>query len=232
MIGHVYPVYKTFKAFKLSDEPEHLDEKQLRDLRRILSFWAVMGVFTFAEFFLDVLLSWLPLFWETKILFLAWLVHSNFAGAAFVYENFVDEVFREHELDIDHSLAICKARVRGTARGAAGMMARQVTNAVAMGLAKSQDMMLEQLARRAHGEAGVGGAKGGGGSACNGFRFEEVEVRIPMDTCMCMCMCVCVCVCLCVHICILSHALSRVHTRTLVHTHTQTNRWLTLVAPR
>ena len=33
------------------------------------------------------------------------------AGAKFVYENFVDEVFQKHEVDIDHSLAVCKAQV-------------------------------------------------------------------------------------------------------------------------
>ena len=32
-------------------------------------------------------------------------------GAKFVYENFVDEVFQKHEVDIDHSLAVCKAQV-------------------------------------------------------------------------------------------------------------------------
>ena len=68
-------------------------------------------VFTFAEFFLDFFMSWIPLFFETKILFLCWLVHSNFSGAKFVYENFVDEVFLKHEVDIDHSLAVCKAQV-------------------------------------------------------------------------------------------------------------------------
>ena len=36
-------VYKTFKSFKLSDEPSELTESQLEDLRRILSYWAVMG---------------------------------------------------------------------------------------------------------------------------------------------------------------------------------------------
>ena len=39
-------------------------------------------------------------------------MHSNFTGAKFVYENFVDEVFQKHEVDIDQSLAICKAQVR------------------------------------------------------------------------------------------------------------------------
>ena len=63
-------VYKTFKSFKLSDDPSELDDAQLNDLRRILSYWAVMGVFTFAEFFLDFFMSWIPFFFETKILFL------------------------------------------------------------------------------------------------------------------------------------------------------------------
>ena len=36
-------VYKTFKSFKLSDEPSELTDSQLDDLRRILSYWAVMG---------------------------------------------------------------------------------------------------------------------------------------------------------------------------------------------
>jgi hypothetical protein len=68
-------------------------------------------LFTFAECFLDFFMSWLPFYFETKIILLLWLVHSNFSGAKFVYENFVDEVFHKHESDIDHSLAVCKAQV-------------------------------------------------------------------------------------------------------------------------
>ena len=72
-------------------------------------FWC--RLFTFAECFLDFFMAWLPFYFETKIILLLWLVHSNFSGAKFVYENFVDEVFHKHESDIDHSLAVCKAQV-------------------------------------------------------------------------------------------------------------------------
>jgi len=170
LIGHVYPVYKTFKAFKLSDEPSELDEKQLRSLRRILSFWAVMGVFTFAEFFLDVLLSWIPFFYETKIIFLLWLVHSNFSGAAFVYENFIDEVFQKHEVDIDHSLALCKAQVKHRASGIAGLLANSFANCIAMALSKSQDIMIDRLT----GEHSVG-KTAKNRKADIKYRFEELN---------------------------------------------------------
>lgn len=163
LIGHMYPVYRTFKAFRLSDDPSHLDEYQLDDLRRILSYWAVMGVFTFAEFFLDFFMSWIPLFFETKILFLLWLVHSNFTGAKFVYENFIDEVFRHHEVDIDHSLAVCKAQARQKASGAAGVVASYLATTIAMALSKSQDIMLEKLSGQHQHQP-----------RDSGFRFEQI----------------------------------------------------------
>ena len=83
-------VYKTFKSFKLSDDPSELDDAQLNDLRRILSYWAVMGVFTFAEFFLDFFMSWIPFFFETKILFLVSSCLPQSAGSQDRYQNLLE----------------------------------------------------------------------------------------------------------------------------------------------
>jgi hypothetical protein len=49
-------------------------------MTNVLILCAFSRIFTFAEFFLDFFMSWFPFFFETKIIFLLWLVHSNFSG--------------------------------------------------------------------------------------------------------------------------------------------------------
>jgi receptor expression-enhancing protein 5/6 len=40
----------------------------------------------------------IPIWYELKLLFIAWLVLPNFRGAAFIYDKFVREQLRKHGL--------------------------------------------------------------------------------------------------------------------------------------
>ena len=97
LVGHLYPLYRTFKAIrrmpphaessKAFDPP--LEPAAISDMKRVVAFWAVHGVFTFAEFFIDFFVWIIPMYYEAKILFLVWLVHSNFSGAMFFFDMFI-----------------------------------------------------------------------------------------------------------------------------------------------
>jgi hypothetical protein len=54
-----------------------------------------MSCFSLTEFFGDIFISWLPLYYEAKLLLLFYLVHPQTAGALKLY----DQVFRPDSAD-------------------------------------------------------------------------------------------------------------------------------------
>ncbi|EKX46278.1 hypothetical protein GUITHDRAFT_138376 [Guillardia theta CCMP2712] len=161
LVGHLYPLYKTFKCFKNCESTSEIEVEHLLDMRRILSFWAVNGIFMFSEYFLDFFIAWIPFYFESKILFLIWLVHGNFTGSQFVYDNFVEEVFHHHENDIDHGLAVSKAAFKTTASRWFAFLASQLANLFALAMQKSHETMMSRM-------------KQGDASSSTESRFEEI----------------------------------------------------------
>eukprot|EP00287_Rhodomonas_sp_CCMP768_P002885 CAMPEP_0196735664 /NCGR_PEP_ID=MMETSP1091-20130531/14015_1 /TAXON_ID=302021 /ORGANISM="Rhodomonas sp., Strain CCMP768" /LENGTH=125 /DNA_ID=CAMNT_0042079319 /DNA_START=144 /DNA_END=521 /DNA_ORIENTATION=- len=72
VIGFMYPAYMSYKAIKT---PNKDDDTQW------LSYWVIFGLFSFVEFFLDIILQWVPLYHEAKLVFLIWLAVPSFKGA-------------------------------------------------------------------------------------------------------------------------------------------------------
>mmetsp|Transcript_19563 Transcript_19563/g.44077 ORF Transcript_19563/g.44077 Transcript_19563/m.44077 type:complete len:211 (-) Transcript_19563:116-748(-) len=149
LVGHVYPLYRTFKACRVIDEgdsPGRSRHAREEDQNRVLFFWAVHGLFTFAEFWLDLVMFLIPLYYEAKILLILWLVHDNFAGAKFVFVNLVEEALVTHEADIDRSLEVVRAESKRGFSRLLGGAASGIATLGAMALQRSHEMMLEKLA--------------------------------------------------------------------------------------
>mmetsp|Transcript_19977 Transcript_19977/g.47580 ORF Transcript_19977/g.47580 Transcript_19977/m.47580 type:complete len:166 (+) Transcript_19977:187-684(+) len=145
VVGQLYPMYRTFKACKRTQED--IDDEKLDELHRILFFWAVNGLMAFAEWWFDFFMSWVPMYYEAKVLLLFWLVSSNFAGSQFIYDNFVEEALSTNEVHIDESLELSKAAFKkGTSR-AFSFLGTSIVNIVAQALHKSQEAMVERVAK-------------------------------------------------------------------------------------
>jgi receptor expression-enhancing protein 1/2/3/4 len=113
-IGHIYPLYRTFKACHVPEGRDWMESEKIVEMKRILSYWCVWGVFTFAEYFVDFFVWWIPLYYEAKLLALLCLVCGNFSGAMFVFDNLIEEALSHHEFEIDTSLNKCKATMKQT----------------------------------------------------------------------------------------------------------------------
>ncbi|CAI5787154.1 Receptor expression-enhancing protein [Podarcis lilfordi] len=61
LIGFAYPAYISIKAI---ESPNKDDDTQW------LTYWVVYGVFSIAEFFSDIFLSWFPFYYMIKVCFL------------------------------------------------------------------------------------------------------------------------------------------------------------------
>ncbi|KAG2562027.1 hypothetical protein PVAP13_8KG344700 [Panicum virgatum] len=88
-LSHLYSLsgYASVQAMESSSK---LDDEQW------LAYWILYSFITLMEMVLQSLISWIPNWYELKLLFIAWLVLPNFRGAAFMYNQFVREQVKKH----------------------------------------------------------------------------------------------------------------------------------------
>ncbi|XP_045106102.1 receptor expression-enhancing protein 5-like isoform X1 [Portunus trituberculatus] len=92
-IGFVYPAYCSIKA---------LESSKKEDDTRWLTYWVVFALFSVTEFFSDLLLSWFPLYWLAKCLFLVWcFMPVSWNGSDVIYTRVVRPFFMKHQTGID-----------------------------------------------------------------------------------------------------------------------------------
>jgi hypothetical protein len=94
-----------------------------QDLKRIVAFWTVFGSFSLAEFFIDFFVFIIPMYFEIKIIFLIWLVHNDFSGAMFCFDNIISELLSNHAGDIDISLEKSKTALKRQISAGVGSLA-------------------------------------------------------------------------------------------------------------
>uniref|UniRef100_A0A453KYI5 HVA22-like protein n=1 Tax=Aegilops tauschii subsp. strangulata TaxID=200361 RepID=A0A453KYI5_AEGTS len=83
----IYPLYASICAMESTSK---LDDGQW------LAYWIIYSFIALFEMAAEQVLYWIPLWYELKLLFVAWLVLPQFRGASFIYEKFVREQIRKH----------------------------------------------------------------------------------------------------------------------------------------
>ncbi|XP_019514679.1 PREDICTED: receptor expression-enhancing protein 5 [Hipposideros armiger] len=107
LIGFGYPAYISIKAI---ESPNKEDDTQW------LTYWVVYGVFSIAEFFSDIFLSWMPFYYMLKCGFLLWcMAPSPSNGAELLYRRIIQPFFLKHESQVDNVVNDLKDRAKETA---------------------------------------------------------------------------------------------------------------------
>ncbi|XP_057464645.1 HVA22-like protein e [Actinidia eriantha] len=88
----LYPLYASIMAI---ESTSRVDDEQW------LAYWILYSFLTLVEMLLQPILEWIPIWYDIKLAFVAWLVLPQFRGAAFMYETFVRENIKKHGL-LDH----------------------------------------------------------------------------------------------------------------------------------
>ncbi|KAI4343590.1 hypothetical protein L6164_010924 [Bauhinia variegata] len=89
----LYPLYASVVAM---ESPSKLDDEQW------LAYWILYSFLTLAEMLLQPLVQWIPIWYDAKLLFVAWLVLPQFKGAAFLYERFVRDHIKKYVMTREH----------------------------------------------------------------------------------------------------------------------------------
>lgn len=95
-LGFAYPAYQSVKA---------VESESKEDDTQWLIYWVVFGVFNIVEFFSDILLSWFPLYFLVKLIFLAWcMAPVSWNGANTLYYKVIKPFVLKHRKNIDEAL--------------------------------------------------------------------------------------------------------------------------------
>lgn len=96
VFGTLYPAYASYKAVRTKNVKEYV---------KWMMYWIVFALFTSIETFSDVLLSWLPFYYEVKIVFVLWMLSPMTKGSSFLFKKFVHPQLCRREKDIDEMIA-------------------------------------------------------------------------------------------------------------------------------
>ncbi|CAL8274478.1 unnamed protein product [Merluccius merluccius] len=93
LIGFVYPAFFSIKAIESSKK---------EDDTQWLTYWVVYGVFSIAESFSDIFLSWFPFYYASKCVFLLWcMAPVSWNGSSILYRRLIRPFFLRHEAAMD-----------------------------------------------------------------------------------------------------------------------------------
>lgn len=94
LIGFAYPAYISIKAIESATKD---------DDTKWLTYWVVYGVFSVAEFFADIFLSWFPFYYMGKCAFLVWcMAPTPSNGSVLIYTRIIRPIFLRNETKIDN----------------------------------------------------------------------------------------------------------------------------------
>ncbi|KAM3873817.1 receptor expression-enhancing protein 5 [Diretmus argenteus] len=94
LIGFLYPAYISIKAIESATKD---------DDTKWLTYWVVYGVFSVAEFFADIFLSWFPFYYTGKCAFLVWCMAPTASnGSVQIYNRIIRPFFLRNEAKIDN----------------------------------------------------------------------------------------------------------------------------------
>lgn len=88
LVGVIYPSLESYKAIKTEGKDDDV---------QWLSYWIIFSLFSTIEFFLDIVLAWVPLYYEAKLIFILWLALPQTRGAL--------KLWQDHQATIDAAFA-------------------------------------------------------------------------------------------------------------------------------
>jgi len=97
LLGFLYPAYASVKA---------IESTQKDDDTQWLTYWVVYSAFSIIEFFSDIFLSWFPLYFLFKCIFLCWcMAPFSWNGSEFIYRKFIGPFVMKHSSEADDLLS-------------------------------------------------------------------------------------------------------------------------------
>ncbi|ORX95863.1 hypothetical protein K493DRAFT_407457 [Basidiobolus meristosporus CBS 931.73] len=137
--GLLYPAYASYRA---------LDERRSDELLTWLMFWIVMGLFTAVEFVADIIIFWVPFYYQLKLAFILWLILPQTQGSTYLYKTFIHPTLIRHESEIDSMLEKVQTEIKTTGVRMGKQSVEALQKAAVESLTKGQLLIMEHLTQQ------------------------------------------------------------------------------------
>lgn len=134
--GLLYPAYNSYKAVKAAS---------LRDYVRWIMYWVVFAIYSVAESFADIFLSWFPFYYTIKIMFVLWLSSPYTRGSTLLYRKLIHPNLARREQEIDLFLENAKNSGYQAVVDVSSKGLNLAANAVVTAAVKSQAAVTDKL---------------------------------------------------------------------------------------
>jgi len=137
VFGTLYPAYCSYKAVK---------SKNVREYVKWMMYWIVFALFTSAETFADIFISWVPFYYEVKVVFVIWLLSPYTQGSSVLYRKFIHPALARRESEIDDMISKAKEQGYSAVLTVGSKAMTSATNLALQAITKGPEM-LDQFRR-------------------------------------------------------------------------------------
>ncbi|XP_060068468.1 receptor expression-enhancing protein 2-like isoform X2 [Ylistrum balloti] len=134
--GTLYPAYASYKAIRTKNVKEYV---------KWMMYWIVFAIFLSVETFSDVLLSWLPFYYEIKMVFVIWMLSPITKGSSYLYKKFVHPHLVKREKEIDEYISQATKQGYSTLMNLGQRGLTYATNVVVKTAIKGQSTLVEHV---------------------------------------------------------------------------------------
>ncbi|CAM9331498.1 unnamed protein product [Ectocarpus sp. 4 AP-2014] len=150
LLGYFYPALASAKTAVQQDPAA---------FTQWMTYWVVMSVFALVEIFVDFFVSWVPFYYEAKIVLIVWLAMPRYqasltAGASQIYRRLLHPYLDKYEDNIDNGLEEMRAGATRRIQSLGASAATEIAKAVTKQGSTAKDLMLARVL----GIAAAGGA--------------------------------------------------------------------------
>ncbi|CAM9347017.1 unnamed protein product [Ectocarpus fasciculatus] len=151
LLGYFYPALASAKTAVQQDPAA---------FTQWMTYWVVMSVFALVEIFVDFFVSWVPFYYEAKIVLIVWLAMPRYqasptTGASQIYRRLLHPYLDKYEEDIDTGLEEMRAGATRRIQSLGASAATEIAKAVTKQGSTAKDLMLARVL----GIAAAGGAE-------------------------------------------------------------------------
>ncbi|EDQ87950.1 uncharacterized protein MONBRDRAFT_26609 [Monosiga brevicollis MX1] len=105
LVGTLWPAYMSFKTIVTKDTQAYI---------HWMKYWVCFSLFTVCELVADLIIWWIPFYYEAKLLLLAFLLIPQFHGPEYIFKTVIRPTLRHHESTIDKVIEQLNSHVYAT----------------------------------------------------------------------------------------------------------------------
>ena len=92
------------------------------------TYWIIYSFVHVIEYYLLIIVTFIPFYWEIKIAFILWLIAPQTRGATILYHQYVEPLLNKHETEINETIGKVGSRASVVVKDLTNQVLQSVIN--------------------------------------------------------------------------------------------------------